>query len=165
MTGQSPAGEALWLTVKNIMQKEGPGSLMKGCFPRMLWIAPLGAMNFAGYELAKQAMVAASAEDAANTPSAPAPPAAPAPPENLNQVPSATVAAVKAEVVTAQAEVVAAQAEVVAVKAEVVEDEAIKTTTTAGHVEPVEPAPTSNGFIKLPERTNSSASPPPIEVK
>ena len=40
MTGASPAGEAIWITVKNIMAKEGPGALMKGCFPRMLWIAP-----------------------------------------------------------------------------------------------------------------------------
>ena len=65
MTGASPAGEAIWITVKNIMAKEGPGALMKGCFPRMLWIAPLGAMNFAGYELAKRAMQAADDPDAA----------------------------------------------------------------------------------------------------
>lgn len=65
MTGASPAGEAIWITVKNIMAKEGPGALMKGCFPRMLWIAPLGAMNFAGYELAKRAMQAADDPDTA----------------------------------------------------------------------------------------------------
>ena len=56
MTGQSPVGESIWVTVRNIVAKEGPGALMKGCVPRMVWIAPLGAMNFAGYELAKRAM-------------------------------------------------------------------------------------------------------------
>ena len=56
MTGGSPAGEAIWITVRTIVQKEGPGALMKGWIPRMAWIAPLGAMNFAGYELAKIAM-------------------------------------------------------------------------------------------------------------
>jgi hypothetical protein len=59
MTGQSPVGEAIWVTVRNVVAKEGPGALMKGCIPRMVWIAPLGAMNFAGYELAKRAMQAA----------------------------------------------------------------------------------------------------------
>lgn len=59
MTGQSPAGEAIFTTVKKIIASEGPRALMKGCLPRMLWIAPLGAMNFAGYELAKRAMQAA----------------------------------------------------------------------------------------------------------
>lgn len=59
MTGQSPVSEAIWITVRNVVAKEGPGALMKGCIPRMVWIAPLGAMNFAGYELAKRAMQAA----------------------------------------------------------------------------------------------------------
>eukprot|EP00243_Klebsormidium_subtile_P014034 TRINITY_DN969_c0_g2_i1.p1 TRINITY_DN969_c0_g2~~TRINITY_DN969_c0_g2_i1.p1 ORF type:complete len:425 (-),score=90.37 TRINITY_DN969_c0_g2_i1:338-1462(-) len=31
-------------------------ALYKGALPRFFWIAPLGAMNFAGYELAKRAM-------------------------------------------------------------------------------------------------------------
>jgi len=35
---------------------------MKGAIPRMAWIAPLGAMNFAGYELAKKAMNKADEE-------------------------------------------------------------------------------------------------------
>lgn len=40
----------------SIVSKEGPMALYKGALPRFFWIAPLGAMNFAGYELAKQAM-------------------------------------------------------------------------------------------------------------
>ncbi|CAN6352589.1 unnamed protein product [Urochloa humidicola] len=43
--------------VLSILGKEGPLGLFKGAIPRFFWIAPLGAMNFAGYELAKQAMV------------------------------------------------------------------------------------------------------------
>lgn len=39
-----------------IVREEGPGVLFKGALPRALWIAPVGAMNFAGYELAKNAM-------------------------------------------------------------------------------------------------------------
>lgn len=42
----------------NIVQKEGVGALFKGCVPRMVWTAPQGAMNFAGYELAKRALTA-----------------------------------------------------------------------------------------------------------
>ena len=33
-----------------------PLGLFKGAVPRFFWVAPLGAMNFAGYELAKKAM-------------------------------------------------------------------------------------------------------------
>jgi Mitochondrial carrier protein len=40
----------------SILRKEGPLGLFKGAIPRFFWIAPLGAMNFAGYELAKKAM-------------------------------------------------------------------------------------------------------------
>ena len=40
MTGASPAGEAIWITVKNIMAKEGPRRSDEGLLPRMLWIAP-----------------------------------------------------------------------------------------------------------------------------
>lgn len=39
-----------------IVQEEGLLGLFKGAIPRFFWIAPLGAMNFAGYELAKRAM-------------------------------------------------------------------------------------------------------------
>lgn len=40
----------------SILRQEGPLGLFKGAVPRFFWIAPLGAMNFAGYELAKKAM-------------------------------------------------------------------------------------------------------------
>ncbi|GBG82606.1 hypothetical protein CBR_g34975 [Chara braunii] len=40
----------------SIIRNEGALTLFKGCLPRFFWIAPLGAMNFAGYELAKRAM-------------------------------------------------------------------------------------------------------------
>jgi hypothetical protein len=41
----------------SILRHEGPLGLFKGALPRFFWIAPLGAMNFAGYELARKAMV------------------------------------------------------------------------------------------------------------
>eukprot|EP01025_Chloroclados_australasicus_P046462 TRINITY_DN5125_c0_g3_i1.p1 TRINITY_DN5125_c0_g3~~TRINITY_DN5125_c0_g3_i1.p1 ORF type:complete len:657 (+),score=78.61 TRINITY_DN5125_c0_g3_i1:122-2092(+) len=40
----------------DILQKEGLLALFKGALPRAIWIAPLGAMNFAGYEIAKNAL-------------------------------------------------------------------------------------------------------------
>ncbi|KAF6150521.1 hypothetical protein GIB67_030322 [Kingdonia uniflora] len=40
----------------SILRHEGPLGLFKGAIPRFFWIAPLGAMNFAGYELARKAM-------------------------------------------------------------------------------------------------------------
>ncbi|KAB1218045.1 S-adenosylmethionine mitochondrial carrier protein [Morella rubra] len=40
----------------SILRREGPLGLFKGSIPRFFWIAPLGAMNFAGYELARKAM-------------------------------------------------------------------------------------------------------------
>lgn len=40
----------------SILHQEGPLGLFKGAVPRFFWIAPLGAMNFAGYELARKAM-------------------------------------------------------------------------------------------------------------
>ncbi|KAI4384428.1 hypothetical protein MLD38_002587 [Melastoma candidum] len=40
-----------------ILRREGPLGLFKGAVPRFFWIAPLGAMNFAGYELARKAMM------------------------------------------------------------------------------------------------------------
>lgn len=33
-----------------IVQQEGVGALFKGALPRALWVAPVGAMNFAGGE-------------------------------------------------------------------------------------------------------------------
>ncbi|KFK36478.1 hypothetical protein AALP_AA4G129800 [Arabis alpina] len=40
----------------SVLRHEGPLGLFKGALPRFFWVAPLGAMNFAGYELAKKAM-------------------------------------------------------------------------------------------------------------
>ena len=40
-----------------ILRHEGPFGFFKGALPRFFWVAPLGAMNFAGYELAKKAMI------------------------------------------------------------------------------------------------------------
>lgn len=40
----------------SILRHEGPLGFFKGALPRFFWVAPLGAMNFAGYELAKNAM-------------------------------------------------------------------------------------------------------------
>ncbi|KAH7300747.1 hypothetical protein KP509_24G077700 [Ceratopteris richardii] len=45
-------GDIAW----TIVREEGLLGLFKGAVPRFFWIAPLGAMNFAGYELAKRAM-------------------------------------------------------------------------------------------------------------
>ncbi len=45
-----------WGLQVDIVKTEGVGALFKGAVPRMFWIAPLGAMNFAGYELAKRAL-------------------------------------------------------------------------------------------------------------
>ncbi|GAV73479.1 Mito_carr domain-containing protein/EF_hand_4 domain-containing protein [Cephalotus follicularis] len=44
------------LVAFSILRREGPLGLFKGAIPRFFWIAPLGAMNFAGYELARKAM-------------------------------------------------------------------------------------------------------------
>lgn len=54
----APQGRPVTLTVLafSIIHHEGPMGLLKGAVPRFFWIAPLGAMNFAGYELAKKAM-------------------------------------------------------------------------------------------------------------
>jgi len=40
-----------------ILRHEGPFGFFKGALPRFFWVAPLGAMNFAGLELAKKAMI------------------------------------------------------------------------------------------------------------
>ncbi|CAI9090985.1 OLC1v1025894C1 [Oldenlandia corymbosa var. corymbosa] len=47
---------SLKLVALSIVRHEGALGLFKGAVPRFFWIAPLGAMNFAGYELAKKAM-------------------------------------------------------------------------------------------------------------
>lgn len=40
----------------SILRNEGVLALWRGAAPRAIWVAPLGAMNFAGYELAKRAL-------------------------------------------------------------------------------------------------------------
>lgn len=54
----APQGRPVSMSVVafSILRHEGPLGLFKGAVPRFFWIAPLGAMNFAGYELAKKAM-------------------------------------------------------------------------------------------------------------
>ncbi|KAK3015698.1 hypothetical protein RJ639_006187 [Escallonia herrerae] len=54
----APQGRPLKMSIiaLSILRHEGPLGLFKGAIPRFFWIAPLGAMNFAGYELAKKAM-------------------------------------------------------------------------------------------------------------
>ncbi|XP_043700944.1 calcium-binding mitochondrial carrier protein SCaMC-1-like isoform X2 [Telopea speciosissima] len=40
----------------SILRQEGPLALFKGAVPRFFWVAPLGAINLAGYELLRKAM-------------------------------------------------------------------------------------------------------------
>ncbi|KAL6977260.1 phosphoinositide phospholipase C [Sarracenia purpurea var. burkii] len=56
MTAPGGRRVTMSLVVVSILRHEGPLGLFKGAVPRFFWIAPLGAMNFAGYELAKKAM-------------------------------------------------------------------------------------------------------------
>ena len=55
----APQGRPVSMSIVafSILRHEGPLGLFKGALPRFFWIAPLGAMNFAGYELARKAMV------------------------------------------------------------------------------------------------------------
>ncbi len=48
MTGRAPAGLSALAVAQRMIAEEGFSSLYKGAAPRALWIAPLGAMNFAG---------------------------------------------------------------------------------------------------------------------
>ena len=54
----APQGRSVSMTMVafSILKHEGPLGLFKGAVPRFFWIAPLGAMNFAGYELARKAI-------------------------------------------------------------------------------------------------------------
>ncbi|KAK6144862.1 hypothetical protein DH2020_021682 [Rehmannia glutinosa] len=54
----APQGQPVTLSiiVLSILRHEGPLGLFKGAVPRFFWVAPLGAMNFAGYELLRKAM-------------------------------------------------------------------------------------------------------------
>jgi len=57
MTAPPGTPVSMQMIVLSILGSEGPLGLFKGAIPRFFWIAPLGAMNFAGYELAKKAMI------------------------------------------------------------------------------------------------------------
>ncbi|XP_031380064.1 mitochondrial substrate carrier family protein C [Punica granatum] len=54
----APQGQPVSMSMVafSILRREGPLGLFKGAVPRFFWIAPLGAMNFAGYELARKAL-------------------------------------------------------------------------------------------------------------
>ncbi|XP_068636428.1 calcium-dependent mitochondrial ATP-magnesium/phosphate carrier protein 2-like [Aristolochia californica] len=56
MTAPQGLPVSMSMVAFSILHQEGPLGLFKGAVPRFFWIAPLGAMNFAGYELAKKAM-------------------------------------------------------------------------------------------------------------
>ncbi|KAL6128361.1 hypothetical protein ACLB2K_071716 [Fragaria x ananassa] len=56
MTAPQGRPVSMSLVAYSILRHEGPLGLFKGAVPRFFWIAPLGAMNFAGYELARKAM-------------------------------------------------------------------------------------------------------------
>jgi hypothetical protein len=57
MTAPPGTPVSMQMIIFSILRNEGPLGLFKGAIPRFFWIAPLGAMNFAGYELAKKAMI------------------------------------------------------------------------------------------------------------
>ncbi|XP_021896810.1 mitochondrial substrate carrier family protein C [Carica papaya] len=57
MTAPQGRPVSMSMVAFSILRHEGPLGLFKGAVPRFFWIAPLGAMNFAGYELARKAMV------------------------------------------------------------------------------------------------------------
>jgi hypothetical protein len=60
MTGRAPAGLGALALAQRMVAEEGIASLYKGAAPRALWIAPLGAMNFAGCARARSARGGAS---------------------------------------------------------------------------------------------------------
>ncbi|XP_020598412.1 mitochondrial substrate carrier family protein C [Phalaenopsis equestris] len=61
----APQGQpvSMQIVAFSVLQQEGPLGFFKGALPRFFWIAPLGAMNFAGYELAKKAMIKSGEAD------------------------------------------------------------------------------------------------------
>ncbi|KAK4743127.1 hypothetical protein SAY87_001128 [Trapa incisa] len=56
MTAPQGRPVSMSMVAYSILRREGPLGLFKGAVPRFFWIAPLGAMNFAGYELARKAL-------------------------------------------------------------------------------------------------------------
>ncbi|PVH61255.1 hypothetical protein PAHAL_3G000700 [Panicum hallii] len=67
MTAPPGTPVSMQMIVFSILGSEGPLGLFKGAIPRFFWIAPLGAMNFAGYELAKKAMIKDECESRGST--------------------------------------------------------------------------------------------------
>jgi hypothetical protein len=57
MTAPPGTPVSMQIILLSILRNEGPLGLFKGAIPRFFWVAPLGAMNFAGYELTKKAMI------------------------------------------------------------------------------------------------------------
>ncbi|ONK62438.1 uncharacterized protein A4U43_C07F3860 [Asparagus officinalis] len=59
-TRMMTAPQGMQITMKmaaiTILREEGPLALFRGALPRFFWVAPLGAMNFAGYELLRKTM-------------------------------------------------------------------------------------------------------------
>jgi|TARA_B110000977_G_scaffold48296_2_gene65587 hypothetical protein len=173
MTGASPAGEAIWITVKKLVATEGAGALMKGCVPRMVWIAPLGAMNFAGYELAKRAMQAADEDPSAKKEPEKSIKLEPERAARVNPLPAiaAPPAAAPIEVAApapAVREPVVAAAETAPVgvtersseepKSETVVEPTVTESAPEMPPVPATPAPASSGFRSLPPK-----NPPPVE--
>ncbi|XP_059666110.1 uncharacterized protein LOC132311950 isoform X2 [Cornus florida] len=56
MTAPQGRSVSMSMVAFSILHHEGPLGLFKGAVPRFFWVAPLGAMNFAGYELLRKAM-------------------------------------------------------------------------------------------------------------
>ena len=90
MTAAAGSDVRAGVVIVELIQKEGALALFKGALPRAVWIAPLGAMNFAGYELAKRAMGVTSA---GTTEGASEGEAGAAPPDGAAAAPDAAVAA------------------------------------------------------------------------
>lgn len=56
MTAPQGLEVSMQMAAMTILREEGPLALFRGAVPRFFWVAPLGAMNFAGYELLRKAM-------------------------------------------------------------------------------------------------------------
>lgn len=56
MTAPQGVQVTMQIAALTILREDGPFALFRGAVPRFFWVAPLGAMNFAGYELIRKAM-------------------------------------------------------------------------------------------------------------
>ncbi|XP_010547912.1 PREDICTED: S-adenosylmethionine mitochondrial carrier protein [Tarenaya hassleriana] len=57
MTAPQGVELSMWAAAYSIVTQEGPLAFYKGAVPRFFWTAPLGALNLAGYELLRKAMI------------------------------------------------------------------------------------------------------------